>query len=51
MRNSDAKKYLNSWKVFFSKVVRGKPSFHKLVLSLFKLIQFVCLVMKWQHVK
>ena len=33
MRNSDAKKYLNSWKKkFFSKVVRGKPSFHELYL-------------------
>ena len=47
MQNSDGKKYLNSWKVFFRKVFRGKPSFHKLVLSLFNLIQFVCLVRKW----
>ena len=31
----------------FSMTVRGKPSFQKLVISLFKLIQFVCLVMEW----
>ena len=48
MRHYDAKKYLNSWEnCFFSLTVRGKPSFHKLVLSLFQLIQFVCLVMEW----
>ena len=45
MRNSDAKKYLNSWKECF--LVRQFLGNHKLVLSLFKLIQFVCLVMKW----
>ena len=47
MRNYDAKKYLNSWKkVFFSLTIHRKPSFS--VFSLFKLIQFVCLVMEWK---